>query len=405
MMARRCLPAALAMTVVALAGSPQAAASALPPIVPAVAHAPWQGDALPAPGLRNGTEIFERFRAGLANPQCDSAATSPQWKRQFRHAASRLADPQDNLLPLFGYVVDELHKASLPTEFALIPFVESGYRPDARSKAGPAGLWQFIATTARNHKIPMSAGVDGRLSASESTTAAVRYLKTLHGMFGGRWELAVMGYNAGEYRILQSMRRNGLNAQTATPQALAGLSPVTYSYVEKLHALSCVLEDAAGNGNLLAQLDRPVPVLASYQMPAGGNLQQWASARDLDTDALARINPLARAGSRTARNLGVLAPVHDPGTDAVPTTALAEAAALSPTTDAGAGTMAAVATASSSPEAAGSRRHTVRSGESLWAIARRHGISVASLLSHNDLASSAVLRPGMVLLLDTPRNN
>ncbi|WP_000308914.1 transglycosylase SLT domain-containing protein, partial [Bacillus cereus] len=70
-----------------------------------------------------------------------------------------------------------------------------------------------------------------------------RYLKTLHGMFGGDWRLATMAYNAGEYRVLQSMRKAGMNAQNAKPSALPGLSPVTHAYVEKLHALACVLED------------------------------------------------------------------------------------------------------------------------------------------------------------------
>ncbi|MFX7760059.1 transglycosylase SLT domain-containing protein, partial [Acinetobacter baumannii] len=87
------------------------------------------------------------------------------------------------LLPLFGYVVDALRDADLPTEYALIPFVESGYRPAARSPSGPAGLWQMIAVTARNHDVPIRDGYDGRLSPVDSTRAAVRYLKTLHGMF------------------------------------------------------------------------------------------------------------------------------------------------------------------------------------------------------------------------------
>ena len=75
-----------------------------------------------------------------------------------------LANQDDDALVLFGYVVEELRKANLPTEFALIPFVESGYRPNARNGSGPTGLWQFIATTARNHRVPMANG----------TTAACR---------------------------------------------------------------------------------------------------------------------------------------------------------------------------------------------------------------------------------------
>lgn len=373
---------------------PPACASTLPALLPGLAHSPYPAHDLPQPGTRNGQEIFRQFREGLAQPQCDAAATSERWKRHFRHAANRMGEHDDNLLPLFGYVVDQLRAEGLPTEFALIPFVESGYRPEARSNAGPAGLWQFIANTARNHKVPMGQGVDGRLSASESTTAAVRYLKTLYGMFGGNWELAVMGYNAGEYRILQAMRRDGVNAGNASASQLSGLSPTTYNYVEKLHALTCVLEDAADNGSLLARLDREVPYLAPYQLPAGASLQQWAQARDLDAGKLARLNPLADRRS-PARQLGVLAPRHNsPGTD----TAIASAAPAS----SGASSSRGQAAAASAADTGKARRHTVRSGESLWAIARRHGIPLARLLASNGLSSTAVLKPGMELRIESP---
>ncbi|RBI79960.1 lytic transglycosylase, partial [Xanthomonas oryzae pv. oryzae] len=195
-------------------------------------------------GIRNGREIFSSFLEGRADPGCDRAHSDTRWEEHFSRAPARLADDAQDILPLFGYVVDELRKADMPTEFALIPFVESGYRPGARNGSGPAGLWQFIATTARNHHVPVGAQYDGRLSAVDSTTAAVRYLKTLYGMFGGDWRLALMAYNAGEYRVLQAMRSAGMNAQNARPSELPGMSKVTYEYVEKLHALACVLNHA-----------------------------------------------------------------------------------------------------------------------------------------------------------------
>ncbi len=204
-----------------------AAAGSLPEN-PLPGHPPIELESLPAPGSvsrpvpdqRNGRQIYENFRAGLAEPQCNAAATSVRWKKHFSQAPVRLARASDDLLPLFGYVVDALREADLPTEFALIPFVESGYKPGARSASGPAGLWQFIGITARNHDVAIRKGYDGRLSPVESTQAAVRYLKTLNGMFGGDWRLTVMAYNAGEYRILQSMRRAGMNAQNAKPAQL-----------------------------------------------------------------------------------------------------------------------------------------------------------------------------------------
>ena len=369
-------------------------ASTLPALLPSLAQPPYTAQALPEPTTRNGQDIFRLFRDGLADPECDASATSERWKQHFRHAASRMGTQDDNLLPLFGYVVDELRAAGLPTEFALIPFVESGYRPDARSRSGPAGLWQFISMTARNHKIPMGQGLDGRYSAVESTTAAVRYLKTLYGMFGGRWELAVMGYNAGEYRILQAMRRQGVNAMTAEPSQLAGLSPITYSYVEKLHALTCVLEDAADNGDLLAKLDRDVPYLQPYQLPAGTSLQHWAAARELDAGKLARLNPLVDERA-PARQLGVLAPRHHPLDDSQ------AAPLLASNTTTGSPQRAQAAAPAANVGTQAGQRHTVRNGESLWVIARRYGIPLARLLSSNGLNSNSVLKPGMELRIDS----
>ncbi|MEA5667323.1 LysM peptidoglycan-binding domain-containing protein [Stenotrophomonas sp. ATCM1_4] len=377
------------------AASAQSLPAGLSQNLATAAALPLDPNSLPPATTRNGREIFSNFREGLAAPQCDAEATSPRWRKQFAHAPSRLGNIDDDALPLFGYVVDELRSAGLPTEFALIPFVESGYRPGARNSSGPAGLWQFIATTARNHRVPMEGGYDGRLSAVDSTRAAVRYLKTLHGMFAGDWELAVMAYNAGEYRILQALRRGGMNAQNADASALPGLSPITYSYVEKLHALACVLEQAEGEPDLMAALDRPVPILKGHTLPANTSLAAWSAQNALDPARIARLNPaLTAARSGTT----VLAPALAGGAVDVPVLAAAEPApAATPARNAPAAPRA-VASASSS-----ARRHTVRNGESAWSIARRYGIPVKALLSFNNLDARAVLKPGMVLRYEEAR--
>ncbi len=350
--------------------------------------------ALPASQQRSGLEIYQRFRDGLADPACDSAATNGRWKKQFGHAPGQLARAEDDLLPLFGYVVDALREAHLPTEFALIPFVESGYKPGARNPNGPAGLWQFIGITARNHGVPMREGYDGRLSPVDSTQAAVRYLKTLHGMFGGDWRLAVMAYNAGEYRVLQSMRRAGMNARNARPAELPGLSGITYAYVEKLHALACIFQQADDRDAWLDQLDRPVPRLAAHPLPDGGTLASWATAHGQSTTLLNRLNPaLAGRFSRGTRPMRLLAPSLATASETAsgtPVATAADASPPSPQNDA----------AVSSGTASTGRTHTVKRGESVWSIGKRHGIPAARLLRMNGLKPGAVLRPGMVLQLD-----
>lgn len=379
-------PGAAATSAEVQPASPPAAPPSSPPVDPAT---------LPASQQRNGLEIYQRFREGLADPSCDSAATNGRWKKQFGHAPGQLAKPNDDLLPLFGYVVDALREAHLPTEFALIPFVESGYKPGARNPGGPAGLWQFIGITARNHGVPMREGYDGRLSPVDSTQAAVRYLKTLHGMFGGDWRLAVMGYNAGEYRVLQSMRRAGMNARNARPAELPGLSGITYAYVEKLHALACIFQQADDRDEWLHRLDRPVPRLATYALPGDATLEQWASRNGHDAALLKRLNPALAGGfTRGQKPIRVLAPADSTGqAQATPMTAnIVDSSQPVPASDALPVSADAV------------RSHTVRSGESAWIIARRYGQKPQQLLARNGLKPNAVLRPGMVLQLeDAPR--
>ena len=376
-------PLAMLAAAVSLPGSPPIELESLPA-------------STPAPSQRNGRQIYESFRAGLAEPECNATATSVRWKKHFGHAPGRLAQANDDLLPLFGYVVDALREADLPTEFALIPFVESGYKPGARSASGPAGLWQFIGITARNHGVAMRNGYDGRLSPVDSTQAAVRYLKTLNGMFGGDWRLAVMGYNAGEYRILQSMRRAGMNAQNAKPAQLPGLSGITYAYVEKLHALACIFQQADDREEWLRTLDRPVPHLAAQALPADvASLDAWASRQGHDSALLRRLNPALAAGfSRGGKPLRVLAPAgNEVVAHVADTTPARPAPSASP-----------VAPAAMRPTAArktgSALSHTVRRGESAWTIARRYGMQPQQLLARNGLASSAILQPGMVLQLD-----
>ena len=358
--------------------------------------------------VRNGRDIYAEFRAGLADPSCDGQS-SPRWRDLYAAAPGRMASPGSDVLPLFGSVVDALRAANLPTEFALIPFVESGYKPGARSAGGPAGLWQMIAVTARDHHVPMRPGYDGRLSPVDSTRAAVRYLKTLHGMFAGDWRLAVMAYNAGEYRVFDALRRSGQVARHADPEKLTTLSGISRAYVRKLHALSCLLDQADDRDAWLKALDRPVPVLQAVALPPDAReLDTWAATHGRDGELVERLNPAFAGGhvARSQRPSQVLAPAAvdaaiataAPSPIAGPPVATIAATAIDPVAQAIMPPPVQVASAEPAPPAA--HTHTVSRGESLWTIARRYKLRVADLLSFNALAPRAILRPGMVLRLD-----
>ncbi|WP_363796492.1 transglycosylase SLT domain-containing protein [Lysobacter firmicutimachus] len=401
---RRLLGAALACSL-GLGGA--TAAFAEPPATAKPAAAVDE----PAAATRNGREIYRRFREGLADPSCEPGVSS-RWRQHFATAPKRLAASDDDLLPLFGYVVDALREAGLPTEYALIPFVESGYRPGARSAAGPAGLWQMIAMTARNHRVPMREGYDGRLSPVESTRAAVRYLKTLHGMFGGDWRLTVMAYNAGEYRVLNAVKRAGTPIAQTRHDRLSGLSDITTSYVRKLHALSCLMEQADDRDEWLAALDRPVPRLDAVEVPSDvDSIGEWAARTDQNAAQLLRLNPafrdgrIARAGGKRAPLLAVAAPaVGSPGPVAADLAVVEGALPSGPAVAAEtARTEASVDEDVAAPrEPKAPRRHTVGRGDNAWSIAKRYRIRVADLLQRNGLTAKAVLKPGQALLIDAP---
>ncbi len=348
---------------------------------------------------QNGRDVYQRFHDGLADPVCEKDSSSPRWRRHFANAPRRLIAHDDDTLALFGYVVDALREASLPTEYALIPFVESGYKPGARSPSGPAGMWQMIKVTARNHHVLIRNGYDGRLSPVDSTRAAVRYLKTLHGMFAGDWRLAVMAYNAGEYRVFGALKRSGQVARDADPEKLTSLSGITRTYVRKLHALSCLLDRADDNPEWVDAMDRPVPVLmAQVLAPDVRNLKTWANQHDFDIARLRRLNPGFIGGhvGRAAREQHVLVPMATAvgAGDTALATARAQAgiAPTSPATQ--------TAAAMDEDDAAIPTTHTIARGESAWTIAHRYGLSTSQLLFRNGLTKRSVLQPGMVLRLD-----
>jgi len=132
------------LAVTALLAFPAAASApvASAPEPPAVAATAPEADVptpMGPPVPRRGLEIYRQFQQGRAEQEC-SSDVSPRWSKHFAAAPKRLATPSDDTLLLFGYVLDAVRAAHLPSEYALIPFVESGYRPDARSPSGPVGV-------------------------------------------------------------------------------------------------------------------------------------------------------------------------------------------------------------------------------------------------------------------------
>lgn len=330
--------------------------------------------------IDTGAEVFDRMTERFSAPICVKGQQNRHWRKRYAGYPDNFARQIQQILPLMGYVVEEVERKGLPGEFALLPIVESWYRPDAIGPGGPAGMWQMIASTARNHGIRIQPGYDGRLSPIESTDAALSYLVALDGMFDGEWRAMAMGYNAGEYRILRAFRNSSDRRVSGESHLPAGLSRTTYDYVAKLHALACLFEKPERHGLVLPREARFVP-LVRMTLPDGvQSLDQAAVRMGTDASQLRKLNPGYRQGRVVA---------------GAPRDVLAPATALASLVSGGNDTEEAAA-----PEAAGAgQTYTVRPGDTLSRIAARHGVPLAQLFSINGLSGKSVLRPGQVLRL------
>jgi membrane-bound lytic murein transglycosylase D len=101
-----------------------------------------------------------------------------------------------------------LAKYDMPDDLKYLAIVESGLNPRAISRAGAAGLWQFMPATGRIYRLDRSWFIDERMDPEKATEAACKYLKQLHGMFNN-WELALAAYNAGPGNVRKAVRRSG----------------------------------------------------------------------------------------------------------------------------------------------------------------------------------------------------
>lgn len=349
--------------------------------------------------MGRGADVFQRINKGLSPGACSAGSNSSRWRKRYAGSPAPFARHLEQVLPLLDFVSLEVERAGLPSEFVFIPLVESWYKPEAIGAGGPAGMWQMISSTARNHGVHIQPGYDGRLSPVESTRAALSYLKTLQGMFG-QWQGIVMAYNAGEGRIQNAFRRARSREVSAALRKPHGLSNITYDYVAKLQALACLVSEPGRHGLSLPSASRFVPLLPLLIEVDVQSLDEFARQQDQDPKQIRRLNPGFKNGRVVAGVPRlVLTPTigwQQPAQDQAALLASEARHPGQPAADQAAGS------SSADPDpatAAMPKIHEVRTGESLWTIARRYGLGIDVLRHLNKLGARAMVHPGQKLKL------
>ena len=246
-----------------------------------------QGDQIIA--TRQYADLWQRLRAGYALPQLNSPlvtrneqwfANNPEYMEAMVHRARMY----------LYYIVEEVEKRGIPMEIALLPAIESAYKPQAYSRARAAGLWQFIPSTGRIYGLRMNWWYDGRRDVLASTQAALDYLEKLRDQFDGDWQLALAAYNCGEGKVERLMNENRRKGLPTDYSSLKKLPRETQHYVPKLMAMVNIIADPAKYGLQLASIP-DTEFFARVETDGQIDLGVVARLTDMPVDELFMINP------------------------------------------------------------------------------------------------------------------
>ncbi|MGA7800711.1 MAG: LysM peptidoglycan-binding domain-containing protein, partial [Gammaproteobacteria bacterium] len=233
-------------------------------------------------------DLWDAMRTGF---RIDTTA-HPRIKTQLRwyaHHQRYLDRVFQRARPYLHWILKQVQKRHMPTEIALLPVVESAFRPFAYSHVRAAGLWQFIPSTGRRFGLKQDWWYDGRRDVIQSTNAALDYLQQLHDDCNNDWLLALAAYNSGEGTVLNAIRHNERRG-LPTDYWHLDLPKETRTYVPKLLALREVVEHPHKYGVQLEQID-DTPYLTTVDTGGQIDLGLAAKLAGISLKTLYHLNP------------------------------------------------------------------------------------------------------------------
>lgn len=263
----------------------------------------------------------------------------------------------------------------LPLDLAYIPIIESGFKTNALSRAKAKGPWQFMKATAIENGLKHDWYVDERSDPEKATLAAAKYLKFLHKMFDGDWNLVLAAYNGGQGRVQRAMKRAGTEDFWRLSSTSKYLPKETREYVPLILAAIIVAKNPAQYGFEIVAHE-PI-AYDKVPVPRAIDLRRVAEWTGTSIDDIQALNPELRRWTTPIKypDFELKVPA---GTGPVLETRLANA---------------------SEGDFAALSWYSVKRGESLATIARRLKVSRVDLAEANNLSTKSRVRAGQQLVI------
>jgi hypothetical protein len=268
-------------------------------------------------------QVHQGYKLGNYNHQ----PKVRRYVKSYARMPKRMTTLSHRSSPYLPTIIAEVRRRRMPTEIALLPFVESAFNPKAYSPAHAAGLWQFIPGTARRYGLPVSKRYDARYNFKLSTNAALNYLQDLNKEFNGDWLLSLAAYNCGEARVRREIAKNRKLGRPTDFWHLR-LPKETRNYVPRLLAFKEVYGNPRAYG---------IPIAYIPSNPKYGRVKYTAPSKSM----VAKSNKKKSKYTASKRNKKIVT-------------------------------------------------HKVRSGETLYRIAKRYRTSVHKIMRINGLKSTKI---------------
>ncbi|MBR2153946.1 MAG: transglycosylase SLT domain-containing protein [Bacteroidaceae bacterium] len=318
------------------------------------------------------------------------------YSSRMKNAVSVMLGSANFYMPIFE---EALERYGLPLELKYLPVIESALRPTATSRMGAAGLWQFMIGTGKRYGLEISTLVDERRDPVKSSEAAAHYLSDLYQMFGD-WGLAIAAYNCGEANIQKALIRSGNQDGADYWDVYNRLPHETRGYVPAFIAANYIMNYYCEHGITPHEASLPLET-DTVVVQADVKFDRIAQLCNVTSDELRAINPQYRKDIVPARytlRLPVSAvepfltyedSIYTGGDVAAIRRTVTEDLIQNPEPT-NTRSRSSKSRNSRKSRSRGSKSVSVRSGDSLSAIAKRNGTTVANLKKLNGIRSDKI---------------